>query len=371
MTIQLVDGIAALDRDKLILDQNTIDEIKKQRDLYKTALDTFINELTQLQAKKASLQERLVVKIDAPSQVNADILPSGTSTVAAQTTSDPMTETLSEIDTQDHKIQELTQETIDKCTKQRNLYRDALYRLNTQVEKTEKEIRELEAQLAEKDELAAHISKVQTCFITEDEKKEVLPNLIFLFYQAKKKTQNLITPSVKDDDLTAAAKEALNKLQENIPEKYRKDPTALDLESVVKSYERNVSHKAAVFDNSDKNFDRVEQEIGKALTQAKTLCGQFYLRKNDYTKQKQREKKTDIQSPQEVKFSDFPFKGLGLLAGQLAFLRQTLTVYKDKLSKTHPKLLEIEKKLKEIEEIQTNFSNLLLKCRIRLSKYLS
>jgi hypothetical protein len=375
-TIQLVDGIAALDRDKQIFDQTTITEIQKQRDLYKTALDRFVDGLKHLQTKKALLLERLVVKIDAPFQLkeNVNQVPSNASPVVAPTsTSDLMTEiqTVSEIDTQDQKIQELTQETIDKCTRQRDLYRDALCRLNIEVEKAEEEIRRLEAQLAENDVLAAHISKVQVCFISDEERNEVLQNLIFLFYQTKKKTQNLITPSVDDKDLQEAAQEAFNKIQEKLPEKYRKNATTIDLKSIVESYKRNVSHKETIFKNSIKNFSRVEQEIESALEEAKKICGQFYLRKSEYTKQKLLEKKNRTQSPQEDKFSDFPFKGIGLLAGQLSFLRQTLTAYKDKLNKNHPKFPGIEKKIREIEEIQTNFSNLLLKCRVKLPKYLS
>lgn len=391
--IQLVDGIAALDRDKQVLDQTTIDEINKQRDLYKTALDTFVEGLKQLQAKKASLQERLVVRSDAPSQLkeNADILPSKASTAAAPTsTTDPMTETLSAIDNQDHEIQELTQKTIDKCTRQRDLYRDALYRLNTQVEKTEKEIRELEAQLAQQAllastpkavqelpissphaDLAKDVSRVTVSRITAKDSELVLINLTLMLYLEKTKAFQLdASLSEKDPVLLQAAKDAFNLIEQEIPENRRSGSYAHEgiVRTLLLSNARNVNHKAQIQSGGEKkNFDTIIQKTTAEIGKIKGIFGHFY------SKWERQSKVRKSQKEGEAQYADFPFNSVAFLAGQLCLvqkiLKGCLVDCKEKLGLAHPKTQEVEKELKDIQIVQASFFELLKKCRLPKPKY--
>ncbi|MBS0648555.1 MAG: hypothetical protein JSS10_04940 [Verrucomicrobia bacterium] len=396
-TIQLVDSIAALDRDKQVLDQTTINEIKKQRDLYKTALDTFAEGLKQLQAKKASLQERLVVKIDALSplkeSVNQDVLSSRhnpldseTKELAAHLLASDLTEiqALSKFEVQDHKIQELTQETIEKCSRQRDLYRDALYRLNSEVEKTQQDISSLEAQLAEQAlhasifkiarepalsssnaDLAKDVSKVTISRITSKDRDAVLHNLILLLYLEKKKTIDLDALSDKDPALLQAAKEAFDIIEQDILENRRSGPH--DHQEVVRtllsSKERNVNHKAMVQSGSKKNFDTLEQETNSVIGKAKEIFAQFYSKRERQLRERKFHKEGEAQ------YADFPFNTVAFLAGQLCLLQKILEGCKEKLGSTHKKTQEVEKELKNIQSVQASFFELLKKCRLPKPKY--
>lgn len=392
MTTQLVHDISALDRAHQASDQTIINELKKQRDLFKKAFYAFVEELKQLEIEKTTLQERLVVKIESqnPSKDVVKNQPASDITVPNSLIKEPdsegqsesldlMTEiqtTVTVIDEQDSKTEVLTQEIIEKCTQQRDIYKNGLHQLKQQVEASSKELRLLEEQLAKQaaskkieesdaDALARDVSKVKISRITSRDKDAVLHNLIMMLYQEKNPTVDLDKLNDKDPDLIKAAQEALNIIEMDMPSGQRTDPMGyqLILRSLLSSKERNVTHKSLVQQGSKKSFAEVERETNSVIAQAKAIFAQFY---NKRQRQLQARKK---QSEDEAQYADFPFNSVAFLAGQLCLLQKILEGCKSKLDPKNTKILEVEKELKNIQSVQASFFALLKKCRLPKSRF--
>lgn len=388
MTTQLVNDISALDQAHQASDQNIINELKKQKDLYKQAFYTLAEELRQLGIEKASLQERLVVKIaaqnlskegDTTPDMPASVDLPARETVSPNTAPDLMVDiqaTVAEIDNQEPKIHELTQETIEKCTKQRDIYKNGLYQLKREVEENVKEIRLLEEQLAkqatskkieesEADDLAKDVSHVKVSRITSKDKDAVLHNLILMLYQEKNPTVDLDKLNEKDPHLIKAAQDALNIIEMDMPPAQRSDPLACQsiIRSLLSSKERNVTHKSLVQQGSKKSFAEVERETNSVIAQAKGIFAQFYSKRQ---RQLQTRKK---QHEDEAQYADFPFNSVAFLAGQLCLMQKILEGCKSKLDPKSAKILEVEKELKNIQSVQASFFALLKKCRLPKSRF--
>jgi hypothetical protein len=388
MTTQLVNEISALDQAHQASDQTIINELKKQRDLFKTAFFIFAEELQQIEAQKASLQERLVVQIGVQnplkeSGITPDIaatidLPA-IETVSQDAASDLMAEiqaTVTAIDHYEPKIQELTQETIEKCTRQRDVYKNGLYQLKRQVEESSKELGLLEEQLAKQaaskkiehnpaDDLARDVSKVKISRITAKDKDAVLHNLILMLYQEKNPTIDLDQLNEKDPNLIKSAQEALNIIEMDMPPAQRSDPMSYQsiIRSLLSSKERNVTHKSLIQQGSKKSFAEVERETTSVIAQAKGIFAQFYSKRQ---RQLQARKK---QPEEEAQYADFPFNTVAFLAGQLCLLQKILEGCKSKLDSKSLKIIEVEKELKNIQSVQASFFALLKKCRLPKSRF--
>jgi uncharacterized coiled-coil DUF342 family protein len=153
MTTELITTITALDRSKEAADQATLNEIKKQRDLYKTTMYKFAEILKSLTEKKTSLQEDLLV---IPlSGVHKDLNglitrePDHLLAVPSESTD----AILNKIEELDGTKQQLTQELIEKCSQQRDKYREGLYKLKGAITSCEAAVSNLEHHLA----LQAHL----------------------------------------------------------------------------------------------------------------------------------------------------------------------------------------------------------------------
>lgn len=388
MTTQLVHDISALDQAHQASDQTIINELKKQRDLFKTAFYAFAEELKQLEVQKNSLQERLVVKITAqnPSKDSDTIpdmpasadLPAHVSqeSIAAPNLMAEIQTTVIEIDNHEPKIQELTRETIEKCAQQRDIYKNGLYQLKREVEESVKEIRLLEEQLAKQaaskkieesdaDALARDVSNVKISRITSRDRDAVLHNLILMLYQEKNPTVDLDKLNEKDPDLIKSAQEALNLIEMDMPLTQRTDPMGYQsiIRSLLSSKERNVTHKSLVQQGSKKSFAEVERETNSVIAQAKGIFAQFYSKRQ---RQLQTRKK---QLEDEAQYADFPFNSVAFLAGQLCLLQKILEGCKSKLDPKSSKIIEVEKELKNIQSVQASFFALLKKCRLPKSRF--
>lgn len=390
MTTQLVNDISALEQAHQAADQNIINELKKQKDLFKQAFYTLAEELKQLETEKASLKERLVVKIAAqnPSKESETIpnMPASINLPAVETVfqephaaPDLMADiqaTVAEIDNHEPKIHELIQVTIEKCARQRDIYKNGLYQLKREVEDSVKEIRLLEEQLAKQaaskkiehtpvDDLARDISQVKVSRITSKDKDAVLHNLILMLYQEKNPTVDLDKLNEKDPDLIKSAQEALNLIEMDMPSTQRSDPLAYQsiIRSLLSSKERNVTHKSLVQQGSKKSFAEVERETNSVIAQAKGIFAQFYSKRQ---RQIQIRKK---QFEDEAQYADFPFNSVAFLAGQLCLLQKILEGCKSKLDPKSSKIIEVEKELKNIQSVQASFFALLKKCRLPKSRF--
>lgn len=124
-----------------------------------------------------------------------------------------------------------------------------------------------------------------------------------------------------------------------------------------------MTHKSVIQQGSKKSFAEVEQEINSVMGQARGIFAQFY---NKRQLQLQARKK---QSEDEVQYADFPFNSIAFLAGQLCLLQKILEGCKTKLDPKSPKILEVEKELKNIQSVQASFFALLKKCRLPKSRF--
>jgi len=378
MTTELVTSITALNRSKETADRGTLDEIKKQRDLYRKTLYTFAEMLKSLHEKKSSLQGRVSfngVHQDLNDRISAvpDMLPEPNDAIAL----------VKEIDT---ATEQLTEQLIEQCSRQRDIYREGVYKLKEAIASCRHTLSELEKRIPttpkavsrapeaalspnarEKrqqiDMLRKRVEQVNNVRIAGDDRDAAIQNYTFLLFVQEKNRNNepVDLEKFNSTDLSAQDKILLEKAAQKALQTM--DPKSTDpynLEGLFRTKERILNEKINIANHLRNLFGTTSPGITQMEGRAEKLFGHFFalLKQRNQT-----------QSTGEADYRDFIFSHIGFLAGDLLLAeeiyKKCIAYYeKENRGSNDPQIISINATLSQIKEVQELFLTLLQKCKV-------
>ncbi len=390
MTTELITAITALDRSKEAADQGTLDEIKKQSDLYRTTMYKFADMLKSLNEQKTSLLGILVIPLKGKQTgLNGMITREPDHIPAAPSQSTDAISLIHEIEELDGTKQQLTLELIKKCSQQRDKYREGVYNLKDAIISCQETISDLERQLAvqarlpstppksEKSHSSAPVSPetktiialekaieaIDTLKITSSVEKEVaFQNYTFLLFVMEKcKVDDTVdlesfikicdTLDSSDELLRQSAEKALQMMDQKTP----------DIEPNWKSFFRSketLDHITAILNKLRKHgkfkTDTIS-EIAILRGHALKILAHFF----------QKLKSLKLESLKKCNYSAFGFTTIGFLAGQLILAEKIYEKCIASYLKLDPKMNTsgFDKDLEKIKKVRGLFLALLEKSR--------
>ncbi len=362
-----VSDIQELDATNRALGQELIEAARAECDIYKHAFEKLTSELVTRDTKILALKERF----QAPLMSSSAKPPQDASNGVGL-----MERTASTLADYDQINMNLLQQALQSCEQERDVYKQGLECLVPAIRQRDQEIKDLENQVRDFDSpvgsptasppdtpnkyLKDHIARVDVSIIDNaNEIKPILHNLTYLIYQQENPSKDIVGINPKDPDLIKAAEKALKKIGISALLLPLLSPEEITT-GLLSSYKRNVQKNNNIYQAAFARFSDLNVPLMVTCSRGKAeeLFARYRARRAEYNNGRER---PTAGAPS--KYSDFPFKTMPLLAGDLSSLERIYTDLRGRLQSDNDQAKELEAKLKDIKEIRVIFFDLLNKCR--------